>query len=284
MAWLSRLIAAAGLAAALVALRRRLLATATRLISTANRLQLKSPVPPDVDISQSVTLTPIVPLFRRAFGLKESELLGHGQYKAKLALSTYDRLAHRPDGNYVVVVGINPTPLGEGKSTTTVGLSQALGAHLNQRVVTCIRQPSMGPTFGIKGGAAGGGYSQCAPMEDFNLHMTGDIHAITAANNLFAAAIDTRWYHEQVLLLRCRPHRHASMPPPLPCRRRRVSTSCGTSCARSTARGVARSRNRCSLVSRSSASTSPIHPSSRPTRSSASSSLTSIRRRSPGVV
>ena len=109
----------------------------------------------------------------------------------------YDRLRERPDGHYVVVCGINPTPLGEGKSTTTVGLSQALGAHLGQSVVTCIRQPSMGPTFGIKGGAAGGGYSQCAPMEEFNLHMTGDIHAITAANNLFAAAIDARIFHER---------------------------------------------------------------------------------------
>ena len=86
---------------------------------------------------------------------------------------------------------------GEGKSTTTIGLSQAMGAHLGQQVITCIRQPSMGPTFGIKGGAAGGGYSQCAPMEEFNLHMTGDIHAITAANNLFAAAIDARIFHEK---------------------------------------------------------------------------------------
>lgn len=95
-----------------------------------------------------------------------------------------------------MVAGINPTPLGEGKSTTTIGLSQALGAHCGRRVVTCIRQPSQGPTFGIKGGAAGGGYSQVIPMEDFNLHLTGDIHAISAANNLLAAAIDTRIFHE----------------------------------------------------------------------------------------
>ena len=88
------------------------------------------------------------------------------------------------------------TPLGEGKTTTTVGLSQALGAHLGKKVFTCIRQPSQGPTFGIKGGAAGGGYSQIIPMEDFNLHLTGDIHAITAANNLLAAAIDARMFHE----------------------------------------------------------------------------------------
>ena len=94
------------------------------------------------------------------------------------------------------VTAITPTPLGEGKTTTTVGLSQALGAHLGKSVMTCIRQPSQGPTFGIKGGAAGGGYSQVVPMEEFNLHLTGDIHAITAANNLMAAAIDARMFHE----------------------------------------------------------------------------------------
>jgi len=111
-------------------------------------------------------------------------------------LSVRDRLREAPNGRYVVVTAITPTPLGEGKTTTTVGLTQALGAHLGKRVFTCIRQPSQGPTFGIKGGAAGGGYSQIIPMEDFNLHLTGDIHAITAANNLLAAAIDARMLHE----------------------------------------------------------------------------------------
>ncbi len=101
-----------------------------------------------------------------------------------------------PDGKYIDVTAVTPTPLGEGKTTTTVGLSQALGATLGYRVMTCIRQPSQGPTFGIKGGAAGGGYSQVIPMEDFNLHLTGDIHAITAANNLVASAIDVRMLHE----------------------------------------------------------------------------------------
>jgi len=91
---------------------------------------------------------------------------------------------------------ITPTPLGEGKSTTTVGLVQALGGHLGKQVFACLRQPSQGPTFGIKGGAAGGGYAQVIPMEDFNLHLTGDIHAITAANNLLAAQIDARMFHE----------------------------------------------------------------------------------------
>lgn len=94
------------------------------------------------------------------------------------------------------MTAINPTPLGEGKSTTTLGVSQALGNHLGKKVFTCVRQPSQGPTFGIKGGAAGGGYSQVIPMEEFNLHLTGDIHAITAANNLCAAAIDARMFHE----------------------------------------------------------------------------------------
>lgn len=104
--------------------------------------------------------------------------------------------ASRPAARAVVVAGITPTPLGEGKSTTTVGLCQAMGAHCGFDAITCVRQPSQGPTFGIKGGAAGGGYAQIVPMEDMNLHMTGDIHAITAANNLLAAAIDARMFHE----------------------------------------------------------------------------------------
>jgi len=187
-------LSAAATAATLFILRRALRRFATT--NTRNKLTLQVPVPEDIVISQSVALTPVRELFRCCFGLGDEEVFSHGLYKGKLALTTYETIKHKPDGNYVVVVGINPTPLGEGKSTTTIGLSQALGAHLGQKVMTCIRQPSMGPTFGIKGGAAGGGYSQCAPMEEFNLHMTGDIHAITAANNLFAAAIDTRIFHE----------------------------------------------------------------------------------------
>ncbi len=120
----------------------------------------------------------------------------HGNFKAKVKLDILKRLKDVPNGKYVDVTAITPTPLGEGKTTTTVGLSQAMGAHLGKNVFTVIRQPSQGPTFGIKGGAAGGGYSQVIPMEDFNLHLTGDIHAITAANNLCAAALDTRRYHE----------------------------------------------------------------------------------------
>ncbi|KAK3236462.1 hypothetical protein CYMTET_53400, partial [Cymbomonas tetramitiformis] len=158
-------------------------------------LDLKSPVPSDIDVAQSVKPIAIQEI-ATSVGVLESELELHGRAKAKVDLSVIDRLKDNTHGHYVVVGGITPTPLGEGKSTTTVGLSQALGAVLGKKVVTCIRQPSQGPTFGIKGGAAGGGYSQVIPMEEFNLHMTGDIHAITAANNLLAAAIDARMFHE----------------------------------------------------------------------------------------
>ena len=136
-----------------------------------------------------------IPVIFRA-GLNEDEVIQWGNAKAKVSLSVRERLASTPDGNYVVCTGINPTPLGEGKSTTTIGLAQALGAALGKKAFACIRQPSQGPTFGIKGGAAGGGYAQVVPMEEFNLHLTGDIHAVTAANNLLAAAIDTRMFHE----------------------------------------------------------------------------------------
>ena len=158
-------------------------------------IALKSPVPSDIDIAQAATLKPIAQVAEE-MGLLQSELELYGDYKAKIKLEVLERLAGAPDGKYIDVTAITPTPLGEGKTTTTVGLSQAIGAHLGRSVITCIRQPSQGPTFGIKGGAAGGGYSQVIPMEDFNLHLTGDIHAITAANNLLAAAIDTRMFHE----------------------------------------------------------------------------------------
>ncbi len=152
--------------------------------------------PSDIEIAQAAKPIPIDQIAARA-GILPDELELYGRLKAKVHLSIANRLKDAPNGNYIVVTAITPTPLGEGKTTTTVGLSQALGAHLAKKVFTCIRQPSQGPTFGIKGGAAGGGYSQIIPMEDFNLHLTGDIHAITAANNLLAAAIDTRIFHEQ---------------------------------------------------------------------------------------
>jgi len=160
------------------------------------KLKLLSPVPSDIEIAQAGKLKLITQIAEEA-GLKLSELELYGSHKAKVHLEVRDRLAKRPNGKYIDVTAITPTPLGEGKTTTTVGLSQALGAHLGKKVFTCIRQPSQGPTFGIKGGAAGGGYSQVIPMEDFNLHLTGDIHAITAANNLMAAAIDARMFNER---------------------------------------------------------------------------------------
>ncbi len=152
-------------------------------------------VPSDIEIAQAATPLPITQIASEA-GILPEELELYGKSKAKVHLSIRDRLKDVQNGKYIVVTAITPTPLGEGKTTTTVGLSQALGAHLGKKVFTCIRQPSQGPTFGIKGGAAGGGYSQIIPMEEFNLHLTGDIHAIIAANNLLAAAIDTRMLHE----------------------------------------------------------------------------------------
>jgi len=154
-----------------------------------------SPVPSDIDIAQATELWPVVKIAAE-LGLGEDDLDLYGKHKAKIHLDVLDRLKDRQLGHYVDVTAITPTPLGEGKTTTTVGLSQALGAHLGKKVMTVVRQPSMGPTFGIKGGAAGGGYSQIVPMEDFNLHLTGDIHAITASHDLLAAAIDVRILHE----------------------------------------------------------------------------------------
>jgi len=162
---------------------------------TPTPLKLRTPVPSDIEIAQEGTIKPILQIAEE-LGIQPSELELFGPYKAKVKLEILERLKDRPDGKYIDVTAITPTPLGEGKTTTTVGLSQALGAHLGKSVMTVIRQPSQGPTFGIKGGAAGGGYSQIIPMEDFNLHLTGDIHAITAAHNLCAAALDTRIFHE----------------------------------------------------------------------------------------
>ena len=164
---------------------------------TPTKLKLVRPVPSDIDIAQASDIKPISQVAEE-IGILPEELEFYGAYKAKVKLEVLKRLQDRPDGKYIDVTAITPTPLGEGKTTTTVGLSQALGAHLGKKVITVIRQPSQGPTFGIKGGAAGGGYSQVIPMEDFNLHLTGDIHAITAAHNLCAAALDARVMHESM--------------------------------------------------------------------------------------
>ena len=160
------------------------------------KLKLRRPVPSDIEIAQEAKIKPILEVAKE-LGIRENELELYGPYKAKVKLELLERLKNKPNGKYIDVTAITPTPLGEGKTTTTVGLSQALGAHLGKKVITAIRQPSQGPTFGIKGGAAGGGYSQIIPMEEFNLHLTGDIHAITAAHNLTAAALDARVMHEQ---------------------------------------------------------------------------------------
>lgn len=158
-------------------------------------VKLLDPVPSDIAISRAQAPKHVSQIAKEV-GISPSELEPYGAYKAKVDLGIIKRLDHRRNGRYVVVTGITPTPLGEGKSTTTMGIAQALGAHLGRLTFANVRQPSQGPTFGIKGGAAGGGYSQVIPMDDFNLHLTGDIHAISAANNLLAAALDTRMFHE----------------------------------------------------------------------------------------
>ena len=167
-----------------------------KLFFEPTKIKLRQPVPSDIEIAQEAKIKPILQIAKE-YGIKESELELYGPYKAKIKLEILERLKNKPNGKYIDVTAITPTPLGEGKTTTTVGMSQALGAHLGKKVITAIRQPSQGPTFGIKGGAAGGGYSQIIPMEDFNLHLTGDIHAITAAHNLVAAALDVRVLHEK---------------------------------------------------------------------------------------
>ncbi|MBC7108580.1 MAG: formate--tetrahydrofolate ligase [Methanomassiliicoccales archaeon] len=152
----------------------------------------------DLEIAQEATLEPILDIAAK-IDLTPDDLELYGKYVAKVHLDVREKFADRPQGMYIDVTAITPTPLGEGKTTTTIGLVQALGSELKKKAVACIRQPSMGPTFNIKGGAAGGGYSQIVPMENFNLHLTGDIHAISVAHNLIAAAIDSRMYHESVL-------------------------------------------------------------------------------------
>jgi formate--tetrahydrofolate ligase len=150
-------------------------------------------VPSDLEIAQKAELRPIREIAEKV-GVLDDELELYGKYKAKVDLKILDRLKDNPQGKYIDVTAINPTPLGEGKTVTTIGLSQALG-HIGKNVITCIRQPSLGPVFGIKGGAAGGGYSQVIPMEDFNLHLTGDVHAVSITNNLLAAMIDGHIKH-----------------------------------------------------------------------------------------
>jgi len=154
-------------------------------------------IPSDLEIAQAAKLLPITRIAEQ-LGLTGDDLELYGQYKAKVHLDVIERLRDRPLGKYIDVTAITPTPLGEGKTVTTIGVSQAL-AKIGKRVATCIRQPSLGPVFGIKGGAAGGGYAQVIPMEDFNLHLTGDIHAVSLATNLLAAYIDAHILHGNCL-------------------------------------------------------------------------------------
>ncbi|MCK5241105.1 formate--tetrahydrofolate ligase [bacterium] len=155
--------------------------------------KVKIKIAGDLDIAQQAKMLPIGEI-AESLGVRPEELELYGKYKAKVHLDVLERIKDRPLGKYIDVTAITPTPLGEGKTVTTIGVSQAL-AKIGKKVITCIRQPSLGPVFGIKGGAAGGGYSQVVPMEDFNLHLTGDIHAVSLANNLLAAYIDSQLLH-----------------------------------------------------------------------------------------
>jgi formate--tetrahydrofolate ligase len=151
-------------------------------------------MPTDIEIAQKATMQRITPLARERLGIAEEHLEPYGHYKAKISLDYVDSLKDRPNGKLVLVTAISPTPAGEGKTTTTVGLGDALN-RIGKKAIVCLREPSLGPVFGVKGGAAGGGYAQVVPMEDINLHFTGDFNAIALANNLLAALIDNHIHH-----------------------------------------------------------------------------------------
>jgi formate--tetrahydrofolate ligase len=152
----------------------------------------------DIEIAQKATLLPVAQIARERLGLPDDALVAYGHHKAKITLPHLRSLEGRPDGRLVLVTGINPTPAGEGKTTTTVGLGDALN-RIGQRAIVCLREPSLGPVFGLKGGAAGGGYAQVVPMEDINLHFTGDFQAIALAHNLLSALIDNHIHHGNAL-------------------------------------------------------------------------------------
>ncbi len=148
----------------------------------------------DIEIAQQAKMKPIIALVEEKFGISAEHMYPYGHYKAKLSLEYLDRLKDQDDGKLILVTAISPTPAGEGKTTTTVGLGDAMN-RLNKKTIICLREPSLGPCFGLKGGAAGGGYSQVVPMEDINLHFTGDFHAIGVAHNLLSAMIDNHITH-----------------------------------------------------------------------------------------
>jgi formate--tetrahydrofolate ligase len=161
--------------------------------STSGTKRSYKDVPTDIEIAQAAKLRPVMEIAKE-LGIDERYIELYGPYKAKIALDFYDKIKSKPMGKYIDVTAITPTPLGEGKTVTTIGLSQALN-YIGKKTITCIRQPSLGPVFGIKGGAAGGGYSQVIPMEDFNLHLTGDVHAVSITHNLLAAFLDNHLFH-----------------------------------------------------------------------------------------
>ncbi|WP_227767968.1 formate--tetrahydrofolate ligase [Zhaonella formicivorans] len=154
-------------------------------------------MPSDIEIAQAAKMKPIVEIAKQ-LGLSEDDIELYGKYKAKISMDAIKRLQDKPDGKLILVTAINPTPAGEGKTTTSVGLTDGL-AKLGKKVIVCLREPSLGPSFGVKGGAAGGGYAQVVPMEDINLHFTGDLHAITYAHNLLAAMIDNHIHQGNAL-------------------------------------------------------------------------------------
>src|SRR5918993_147632 len=148
----------------------------------------------DIDIAQAAKMTPIAEIARARLGIPPESLDPYGHYKAKVSMDYVKSLRDRPNGKLILVSAITPTPAGEGKTTTTVGLADALN-RIGKKAIICLREPSIGPVFGMKGGAAGGGYAQVVPMEDINLHFTGDFNAIALANNLLAALIDNHIHH-----------------------------------------------------------------------------------------
>src|SRR6187399_19816 len=147
----------------------------------------------DIEISQAAKKRPILDIAKEKLGIAAENLEPYGHYKAKVSMDYVKSLKSKPNGKLILVTAISPTPAGEGKTTTTVGLTDALN-HIGKKAMLCLREPSLGPSFGMKGGAAGGGYAQVVPMEDINLHFTGDFHAITSAHNLLSALIDNHIY------------------------------------------------------------------------------------------
>ncbi|MBU0631760.1 formate--tetrahydrofolate ligase [bacterium] len=153
----------------------------------------------DIEIAQKAKMKPIIDLAKESYGIPPADLDPYGHYKAKLSLQYIDNLSHKTkNGKLILVTAMSPTPAGEGKTTTTVGLGDAMN-HLGKKTIICLREPSLGPCFGLKGGAAGGGYAQVVPMEDINLHFTGDFHAISVAHNLLSAMIDNHIHHGNAL-------------------------------------------------------------------------------------